>query len=103
MSAYVIGHFTVHDKDHYNHYRSEFFPIFKRFGGELVAVDDDGAVMEGELPAGRTVILRFPDVETAKSWWSSDDYQRISGYRKDGVVQHFMTIINDKPAGDPFA
>ena len=102
MAAYVVGHMTITDKDAYLQYGSEFFPIFERFGGELVAYDDDASVLEGALPTGRTVVLKFPDRDTALGWYHSDDYQRISELRRKGVTQHFAVVLNEQPAEDHY-
>jgi len=68
MAACLVGHMTITDPEAYLRYRSAVFPILERFGGELVALDDDATVLEGELAAGRTVILGFADRETALEW-----------------------------------
>ena len=31
--AYVVGNFTIHDKDVYRKYEKGFFPILKKHGG----------------------------------------------------------------------
>jgi len=99
MPAYGIGHFTIDDEEAYGRYAAAFFPIFERHHGKLVAVDDDGPILEGSVPLGRTVVLEFPDKATAMAWWNDPDYQKIAEDRRAGTTPYLITIIGDRPEG----
>ena len=82
MAAYFIAQIEVHDADEYQKYLAGFMPIFERHGGELLAVSSsDTEVIEGEWPYPRTVIMKFPSVEHARSWHDDPDYQALAEHR----------------------
>ncbi len=97
MPAYIVGHFTIEDQDSYGRYADAFFPLFDKYGGELVAVDDQQPILEGTVPAGRTVILRFSDLDTARAFWTSAEYQEIAEHRRAGTTPYIITLIGDRP------
>lgn len=61
-------------------------PIFQKYKGTVLSVDETPAVMEGEWSATRSVLITFPTEDDAFAWFRSEDYQRISHYRKLGSV-----------------
>jgi uncharacterized protein (DUF1330 family) len=99
MAAYIVGHFTIDDEEAYGRYAEAFFPVFEKYGGELVAVDDQQPIVEGTAPPGRTVILRFSDLDTAKAFWNSAEYQEIAEHRRAGTTPSIITLIGDRPEG----
>jgi uncharacterized protein (DUF1330 family) len=99
MSAYAVGHFTIDDEEDYGIYANAFFSVFEKYNGELVAVDDQQPIVEGTAPPGRTVILRFPDMDTARAFWYSAEYQEIAEHRRAGTTSYVITLIGERPDG----
>jgi uncharacterized protein (DUF1330 family) len=90
---------TITDPEAYLRCRSAFFPTFER--SEMSSTRRRRRHRAGgELAAGRTVILRFADRETALEWYHSDDHQRISEHRRQGVTQHVAVVMDERPAVD---
>ena len=56
-------------------------PIFEKYQGELLSVDEAPTVLEGSWPETRTVIARFEDREAALKWYKSEEYQELVQYR----------------------
>ena len=81
MSVYVIAQISIHDRDEYRRYEAGFMDVFAQFAGELLAVSEDPAVVEGQWPCTRTVLMRFPSAEEARRWYSSPEYQAIAQHR----------------------
>ena len=99
MAAYVVAHFTIDDEDAYGRYAEAFPPVFSKYGGEIVAIDDGRPIVEGTVPTGRTVLLRFVDLDTANAWWTSPEYQAIANDRRAGTTPHLITLIGERPEG----
>lgn len=80
MAAYVIGHFTVHDRETYMKYASQTSESIAQFGGEFLVKAGQHEWLEG---AGRDrhVIFRFADMDTARRWYASDSYKQIEPLR----------------------
>ena len=81
MSVYLVALINIENRDEYAKYESGFMEIFSRYKGELVAVDEKPATLEGEWPYTRTVLIRFPDEDEAKRWYNSDAYQALARHR----------------------
>ncbi len=89
MSVYFIAYQRVHDPALYEKYLEGFDSIFERYDGEIVAVDEEPAVLEGEWPYTRAVVIRFADEPALRRWYDSDVYQQLARTRRqaaDGVV-----------------
>ena len=81
MSHYIVARVSIHDKDTYSTYEDGFMEIFSRYNGELLAVDEDVTVLEGEWPCTRTVLIQFPSEAEALAWYQSVEYQELAKHR----------------------
>lgn len=81
MSAYVIVHVDVTDPDAYPDYARQVPATLAPHGGEFLVRGGETTVIEGEMPYGRHVIIRFPDRAAAEAWYSSPEYQEILAIR----------------------
>ena len=81
MTVYVVALLNITDRDEYALYGQGFMEIFSRSGGQLLAVDEDPTVVEGDWPHTRTVLLSFPSAEDMDRWYSSPDYQALAQHR----------------------
>lgn len=82
MSAFVIGHITVHDPEGYARYTARVPGTLAPYGGEFVVRGGQTTVLEGEMPHGRHVTIRFPDRASAEAWYNSPEYQEIVPIRQ---------------------
>jgi uncharacterized protein (DUF1330 family) len=82
MSAYVVALVTITDREKYTAYEQRFMSVLAPYDGEVLSVEDAPRVLEGSWPAGRTVLLRFPDEAAARRWYDSPAYQEIARDRR---------------------
>jgi uncharacterized protein (DUF1330 family) len=82
VAAYVIAMVDVHDPEGYEEYRRRVPATIEAHGGRFVARGGQTEALEGSLPAGRLVILEFPDVEAARGWYDSPEYREILAIRE---------------------
>ncbi|MCH8008370.1 MAG: DUF1330 domain-containing protein [Chloroflexi bacterium] len=82
MPAYIVAQMKVHDIETYREYAVKVAPTFAAFGGKLLAANDNADVREGTQPFPRTVLVEFPDMEAARAWYGSGDYQEIAPLRQ---------------------
>jgi len=81
MSAYFIANIRIRDFAGYEKYLQGVDDVFKKCNGEYLAVDEKPEILEGKWDYTKTVLIRFPDKESLKRWYFSEDYQRILRYR----------------------
>lgn len=81
MSCYFIAQIDIHDPEEYALYEEGFDDIFSHYDGEVVVVDDQPSVLEGDWLRSRIVIIRFRDEEEAKRWYGSDEYRKLVRHR----------------------
>jgi uncharacterized protein (DUF1330 family) len=81
MPVYVVVELTISDRAEYARYEAGFMPIWQKYRGELLAVEEQPSVLEGEWPHTRTVLLRFPDAAEAERWYRSPEYQALAQHR----------------------
>jgi uncharacterized protein (DUF1330 family) len=83
MPAYLVAFVDVHDRDRFaKEYVPPIAATLQPFGGRILAASDEAMTLEGTLPAGRTVIIEFPDLDRARRWYSSDAYAPLIELRK---------------------
>ena len=97
MPAYLIGQVMVHDSAEYNQYMAGFMDAFAPFGGRILVATEDAEVLEGEWPRARTVVLEFPSLAQAKSWYQSPKYQAIMQHRLRGAKSSLVLANGFEP------
>lgn len=75
MPAFFIVNLDVHDAEKFQEYAGQVPATIEKFGGEYLVRGGAQEVMEGEWPHPRTVVIRFPSMEQAKAWYTSEDYK----------------------------
>ena len=93
MSVYLIANLTIDDRERYAQYEQGFMEIFSQYPGELLAVDEEQLVLEGEYASTRTVLLRFPSRADALAWYESSEYQALAQHRF--TASHGSVIVID--------
>ena len=86
MPAFVIVETDVHDPEQYEEYKAASPGAVAAGGGRFVARGGELAVLEGDWNPSRLVVLEFPDLETAKEWYASEQYQEAKKLR-DGAAR----------------
>jgi len=81
MAAYIIVDVEVTDPEEYQTYTRQTPPIIEKYGGRFLVRGGQTETLEGDWQPGRFVIIEFPSVEQAKTWYSSPEYTAIIGIR----------------------
>jgi len=75
MSAYIIADIQVTDPVGYDDYRPLAAASIARFGGRFIVRGGKVNLLEGEPQPERSVVIEFPDADTARRWYGSEEYQ----------------------------
>jgi uncharacterized protein (DUF1330 family) len=93
VAAYVIYQGEVFDQTRYDEYKAKAAESILAAGGRYVVRGGDIEVLEGEAPAGRTVVLEFPTRQAAIDWYRSDEYTEIRKIR-EGAARARMYVVD---------
>jgi uncharacterized protein (DUF1330 family) len=99
MSAYIIAEVEVSDPDTYATYRAQTPGVIERFGGRFIVRGGAAESLEGAPPAGRLVVIEFPDMATARRFYESSEYQAIVGIRHRAANSRLVLVEGHPPAG----
>jgi uncharacterized protein (DUF1330 family) len=93
MTAYMVAQIKVNDPHGYKNYLAEFFPIFERHGGEVLATSAcETEVIEGDWALPKTVIMKFPSLEHARSWYADPDYKALAEHRHKSAEANLVLV-----------
>lgn len=82
--AYFIFKVLPHDMQKMRPYQEKVSDTYKLYGGELLVLNNEINTVEGEDLHGMIVILQFPDINKARDWYTSPEYQNILPHRQAG-------------------
>lgn len=92
MSAFVVVEIEVHDQELYKSYTNLTPASIASYQGKFIARGGDTIVLEGEWQPKRLVLLEFPSVEIANSWWHSEDYTKARAIRQKAASTKMIII-----------
>ena len=93
VPAYVIYQGEVTDPERYEEYKVHGAASIAAAGGRYVVRGGDVDVLEGEAPAGRTVVLEFPTMAAARAWYDGEAYTAARAVR-EGAATARMYIVD---------
>jgi uncharacterized protein (DUF1330 family) len=95
MPAYVIAHYDqVDDPASLDRYRAIAAQSVAAFGGRyLVRGDATKIALEGDWAPRFLVVIAFPDLATAESWYRSEAYAAALALRQ-AVGPRVLTIVD---------
>lgn len=88
--GYVIVLLDVADQDRYVEYAKRATQIEDRYGGRALVVSDSFETIEGEWPAERVVVLEFPSIGAAHSWYADPEYQKLIPLRRQATDSNII-------------
>jgi uncharacterized protein (DUF1330 family) len=92
MPAYLIVETDIHDPVQYEQYKAASPAAVAAGGGRFVVRGGELAVLEGDWEPTRLVVLEFEDLEAAKRFYASDEYQAAKKLR-DGAANLRMVAV----------
>ncbi|MCG7656345.1 DUF1330 domain-containing protein [Wielerella bovis] len=86
MTAYVVFvRDEMKDQAAYDQYLQLGVPTLAPFGGEILVANGVHEAFEGADFDG-SVVLRFPDMASARAWYNSPGYAKVKSMRLDATV-----------------
>lgn len=83
MPAYAVANiYSMTVNSQILSYLRQVDATLEPYSGRFLVHGKKGEVVEGSIP-GQVIIIEFPDLEKARSWYYSDAYQNILPLRTD--------------------
>jgi len=92
MPAYVLVEVSIHDPELYDSYRKLSGPSVEAFGGKFIVRGAQTESLEGDWNPERFVMIEFPSVEIAKTWWGSEEYTKAKNIRHQASNAKMLVV-----------
>ena len=89
--GYLIGHITVKNPDAYAEYVRLDTPILEKYGGRFLVRGGQSEAPETPVK-DRHVVIEFPDYETARRCYFSEEYQKVAEIRKANAISDIVIV-----------
>lgn len=85
MPVHIVGHITVRDRLKWQTYKQLVPSTVMSWGGEVVLRGRVSESLDGFPPCTEIVLIRFPDIGSAKGWHASPEYKAIVPLRREAA------------------
>jgi uncharacterized protein (DUF1330 family) len=92
MAGYIVADIEITDPDEYQKYAQQTAATIERYGGKFLVRGGRSETLEGDWKTKRIVILEFPSVEQAKTWYDSPEYSAIKGIRHRSAISNILLV-----------
>ena len=92
MPAYLIGRMTITDPEAYEAYKADTPAIIAAHGGRFLVRGGQVQTLEGDPETQRVIILEFPTVEAAQSFYRSPEYAAAREKRRDAASFQMVLV-----------
>jgi len=89
--GYIIGHITVNDPEAYQEYIIRDTPMIEAHGGRPIVRGGTSENVEGH-EFDRHVVFEFPDYESAKAMYYSEEYQDVARIRRENATSMIVLV-----------
>jgi uncharacterized protein (DUF1330 family) len=93
VPAYIVVETDIHDPEQYELYKRASPAAVTAGGGRFIARGGELTVLEGDWQPKRLVLLEFPDLEAAKRFYESPEYQEAKRLR-EGAARFDMVAVD---------
>ena len=97
MKGYVIASIEVQDPKAYDVYRSQVLATVEKHGGRFLVRAGQMEKKEGDWKPGRIVVLEFPSMAAARSWYESPEYAPLAALRQGASRADVLLIVEGAP------
>jgi len=92
MPAYLIVETDITDPEQYEQYKAASPGAVAAGGGRFVVRGGETAVLEGDWHPKRLVVVEFPDLEAAKRFYDSPEYQAAKALREGAAHLNMVAV-----------
>jgi uncharacterized protein (DUF1330 family) len=82
MKGYVLAEIEVKNPEGYKEYTVHVPATIAKYGGRFLVRGGAVETLEGDWPKVRRVLIEFPSVDAARSWFASPEYEKPLAMRR---------------------
>jgi uncharacterized protein (DUF1330 family) len=90
--GYVIALVDISDEERYADYRAGTVDSLEPYEGRFIVRGGTSEPLEGSWDAQRTVVIEFPSVQQARSWFHGDGYQELAAIRREASTADIVLV-----------
>ena len=94
MAVFYIGSYDILDPDAFAKYPPMVLALLPKYGGEVLASDTAGVLVEGTLRT-MNAIIRFPSKEAAFGLYNDPAYQEAKRIRQASTRNISMVLVDE--------
>jgi uncharacterized protein (DUF1330 family) len=88
----IVDVVEVRDAEKYAQYRERVPETLARVGATYLARGHSISVFAGEWTPDRVVVVQFPSMDVARTWWESDDYAEMKKLREESTRMNMVLV-----------
>ena len=92
MPAYIISDVTIRDREAFEAYRTRAAASIAAHGGRYLVRGGDVETLEGNWQPAPLIVVEFPDIETARRWYRSDEYAAALEFRDAALGRNLILV-----------
>ncbi len=92
MPAYLVIEAVLTDPAAFVPYTKAVPPLVAKFGGQYISLAGSSEVLEGDWGATKVVLHRWPNMQAARDFWYSDEYQEAIKLREGTGTFRVMLV-----------
>ncbi len=92
MPAYIIAEVAVTNPAGYEAYRPLAGASIAQYGGKFVVRGGKAELIEGSTEPERVVVIEFADIDAAKRWYHSPEYQEALKIRLANSIGRVLLV-----------
>jgi uncharacterized protein (DUF1330 family) len=92
MAAYVIARVEITDPVRYQEYMKATPAAIARYGGKFIIRGGELVTLEGPPETRRLVVIEFPTLEQAKTFYNSEEYGQARALRTGAAIGQFLAV-----------
>ena len=98
MPAYIIANIEVTNPEQYAQYTRLTPAAIEKHGGRFVVRGGPVVTLEGPEEKRRVVVLEFPTVAQARTFFDSPEYRHAKSFREGAANASFILVEGYAPA-----
>ncbi|WMN59607.1 DUF1330 domain-containing protein [Pseudoalteromonas xiamenensis] len=91
MTSFIIVEATVINPEKLAEYSAQAQPTLESYGGHFIA-KGEVEILHGETLHTTKAIIEFPDKDSARNWYNSEAYQKLTSLREQGIQSTFQLL-----------